>query len=280
MKLFFLFTAILYTDILKIQHSNFLGILNLPRACFQNAPGRVIIENEVRKMSERKIMIADDDADIREVVKILLKSEGYDVIEACDGNDAAAKISDDVDLYILDVMMPGRSGYQVCLEIRKVSTAPILFLTAKSQDSDKSMGFSSGGDDYLPKPFSYNELTARVKALLRRYYVYKGKAEDEDDEKIVIRDLTIDRKTEEVRLSGEPVVLTNIEYRMLLLMAENRKKVFSAENLYESIWNEPYFFSCNNTIMVHIRNLRRKLEPNPEAPVYIKTVWGKGYKID
>lgn len=229
---------------------------------------------------ERLIMIADDDPDIREVVRILLESEGFRIVEAVDGNDAISKIDPAIDLYILDVMMPGKSGYQVCRAIRAASTAPILFLTAKSQDGDKSMGFSSGGDDYLPKPFSYTELTARVKALLRRYYVYRGKESEESKEKIVIRDLVIDRQTCEVRLAGAEVQLTDIEYRMLLLMAENRRKVFSAQNLYESIWNEPYFYSCNNTIMVHIRNLRRKIEPDPDNPQYIKTVWGKGYRID
>ena len=229
---------------------------------------------------ERLIMIADDDPDIREVVRILLESEGFRIVEAVDGDDAISKIDPAIDLYILDVMMPGKSGYQVCRAIRAASTAPILFLTAKSQDGDKSMGFSSGGDDYLHKPFSYTELTARVKALLRRYYVYRGKESEESKEKIVIRDLVIDRQTCEVRLAGAEVQLTDIEYRMLLLMAENRRKVFSAQNLYESIWNEPYFYSCNNTIMVHIRNLRRKIEPDPDNPQYIKTVWGKGYRID
>lgn len=229
---------------------------------------------------ERLIMIADDDPDIREVVRILLESEGFRIVEAVDGDDAVSKIDPAIDLYILDVMMPGKGGYQVCRAIRAASTAPILFLTAKSQDGDKSMGFSSGGDDYLPKPFSYTELTARVKALLRRYYVYRGKESEESKEKIVIRDLVIDRQTCEVRLAGAEVQLTDIEYRMLLLMAENRRKVFSAQNLYESIWNEPYFYSCNNTIMVHIRNLRRKIEPDPDNPQYIKTVWGKGYRID
>lgn len=229
---------------------------------------------------ERLIMIADDDPDIREVVRILLESEGFRIVEAVDGDDAVSKIDPAIDLYILDVMMPGKSGYQVCRAIRAASTAPILFLTAKSQDGDKSMGFSSGGDDYLPKPFSYTELTARVKALLRRYYVYRGKESEESKEKIIIRDLVIDRQTCEVRLAGAEVQLTDIEYRMLLLMAENRRKVFSAQNLYESIWNEPYFYSCNNTIMVHIRNLRRKIEPDPDNPQYIKTVWGKGYRID
>ncbi len=228
----------------------------------------------------KTIMIADDDGDIREVVKILLESEGFHVIEAKDGDDAVNKISPEIDLYILDVMMPGKNGYQVCREIRASSASPVLFLTAKSQDGDKSMGFSSGGDDYLPKPFSYTELTARVKALLRRYFVYGGKNETSGEEIITIKDLTINKDACEVRISGEDIQLTDIEYRMLLLMAENRRKVFSAQNLYESIWNEPYFYSCNNTIMVHIRNLRRKIEPDAENPVYIKTVWGKGYRID
>ena len=141
----------------------------------------------------RTILIADDDSDIREVVRILLESEGFNVVEAKDGNDAVNQISPDIDLYILDVMMPGKSGYQVCREIRASSSAPVLFLTAKSQDGDKSMGFSSGGDDYLPKPFSYTELTARVKALIRRYYVYGGKEQGGQGKKIVIRDLTIDK---------------------------------------------------------------------------------------
>lgn len=231
-------------------------------------------------LDKRTILIADDDPDIREVVRILLESEGFELREAADGDDAVSKIAPEIDLYILDVMMPGKSGYQVCQAIRAVSTAPILFLTAKSQDGDKAMGFSSGGDDYLPKPFSYSELLARVKALIRRYTVYRGKEDSPDSDKLVIRNLTIDRRTCEVTVSGADVPLTDIEYRMLLLMAENRRKVFSAQSLYESIWNEPYFYSCNNTIMVHIRNLRRKIEPDAENPQYIKTVWGKGYRID
>ena len=228
----------------------------------------------------KKILIADDDPDIREVVRILLESEGFQVIEAVDGDDAALKISPEIDLYILDVMMPGKSGYQVCREIRLSSASPVLFLTAKSQDGDKSMGFSSGGDDYLVKPFSYTELTARVKAMIRRYFVYGAKAEEIREETISIRELFINLDECEVKVDGRDVVLTDIEYRMLLLMAQNRRKVFSAQNLYEEIWNEPYFYSCNNTIMVHIRNLRRKIEPDPENPSFIKTVWGKGYRID
>ncbi len=228
----------------------------------------------------RKILLADDDADIREVGRVLLEGEGYEVIEAADGDEAVKKANEDIDLYILDIMMPGKSGYQACREIRAVSSAPILFLTAKSQDSDKAMGFSSGADDYLAKPFSYTELTARVKALLRRYYVYKGKMEEEAGGVIKIKDLTIDPDSMGVEIAGKPVQLTDIEFRLLLTMAQNRKKVFSAEELYEKIWNEPYFYACNNTVMVHIRNLRRKIEPDADNPQYIRTVWGKGYRVD
>ncbi len=228
----------------------------------------------------KRILLADDDADIREVGRILLEGEGYEVVEAADGDEAVKLASPDIDLYILDIMMPGKSGYQACREIRSVSSAPILFLTARSQDSDKSMGFSAGADDYLAKPFSYTELLARVKALLRRYYVYKGKQEEEQPGEIVLRDLTIDPAACRVERAGKVIPLTDIEFRLLLTMAQNRKKVFSAEELYEKIWNEPYFYACNNTVMVHIRNLRRKIEPDANEPQYIKTVWGKGYRVD
>ena len=231
-------------------------------------------------MQEGKmILLVDDDADIREVGRILLEGEGYTVIEARDGSEAVSLASPDIDLYILDIMMPGKSGYQACREIRSVSQAPILFLTARTQDGDKAMGFSAGADDYLAKPFSYTELIARVKALLRRYYVYKGKEEDKQSV-ITLKDLTIDPDSCRVERDGKVIPLTDIEFRILLTMAQNRRKVFSAEELYEKIWNEPYFYACNNTVMVHIRNLRRKLEPNPDEPQYIKTVWGKGYRVD
>ena len=229
--------------------------------------------------NKRRILLADDDPDIREVGRILLESEGYEVIEAKDGNEAAAKAEHDIDLYILDVMMPGKNGYQLCREIRGFSQAPILFLTARTQDSDKAMGFSAGADDYLAKPFSYTEFTARVKALLRRYYVYKGKEETAADALIRARDLTIDPHSCEVKRGETVITLTDIEFRILLTLASEPKRVFSAQELYESIWNEPYFYASNNTVMVHIRNLRRKLEEDPNDPKYIKTVWGKGYRI-
>lgn len=228
----------------------------------------------------KNILIADDNDEIREIVRVLLESEGYNVIEAVDGEDAVIKVDGSIDLIILDIMMPRKSGFKACVEIREKTSAPILFLTAKTQDSDKCMGFSVGSDDYLSKPFSYTELVSRVKALLRRYYVYKGKDRIDSTDLININGLTINTTSNEVSIDEEEVTLTDIEYNILMLMAKHRKKIFSAQNLYESVWKEPYFYSCNNTIMVHIRNLRRKLEKDPENPKYIKTVWGKGYRIE
>ena len=176
-------------------------------------------------MTNNKILIVDDNPEIREVLNVLLSSEGYDVIEAKDGQEAIDMVSDDIDLYILDIMMPIINGYQACVEIRKKSNAPILFLTAKGQESDKTLGFSSGGDDYLSKPFSYNELTTRVKALLRRYYVYQGKMEKEEnnDDNIVYNNITINPNSEAVYLNGEQIELTYLEYQILYLLLSNRK---------------------------------------------------------
>lgn len=233
-------------------------------------------------MAGTKILFADDDPEIREVIRLLLSSEGYEVIEAADGDEAVNKMEPSIDLVILDVMMPGRSGIAACAEIRRVSTAPILFLTAKSQDSDKAVGFSAGGDDYMAKPFSYAELTARVKAMLRRYRVYRGKGETAAaaDAITLPGGLTIRTDRNEVVLGGAPVALTDLEYRILLLLARNRRQTFSAQQIYERIWQEPYYYSANNTVMVHIRNLRKKLEDDANHPRLIKNIWGKGYCIE
>lgn len=228
----------------------------------------------------KNILIADDNDEIREIVRILLESEGFNVLEAVNGDDAVNKVDENIDLIILDIMMPIKSGFKACVEIREKSSAPILFLTAKSQDSDKCMAFSVGSDDFLSKPFSYTELISRVKALLRRYYVYKGKESTEISDFIEINGLKVNKTSNEVYLYDEEVILNDIEYRILLLMISNKGKIFSAQNLYESVWNEPYFYSNNNTIMVHIRNLRTKIEKDPQNPKYIKTVWGKGYRIE
>ena len=180
-------------------------------------------------------------------------------------------------------MMPGMNGLRTCEEIRKISIVPILFLTAKSQESDKLIGLIAGGDDYLTKPFSYSELLGRVKALLRRYQVYKGKVEESEEieEKFIeLSGVKINEGFNEVHMNGEEKELSNIEYNILLLMMRNPGRVFSAQHIYEKIWNEPYFYNCSNTVMVHIRNLRVKIEKDPKKPEIIKTVWGKGYKFE
>lgn len=228
----------------------------------------------------RKILFADDDPEIRTVVRVLLESEGYQVIEAGTGEEAVRLADDTLDLIILDVMMPGKNGVSACMEIRQKLTVPILFLTARTRDSDKTVGFGAGADDYLAKPFSYAELTARVKALIRRYHVYKGKEEEQHEGALTIRELTVDRSRNEVTRAGKEVLLTDLEYRILLLLAENRGRIFTIEHIYESVWEEPFFYSANNTVMVHIRNLRKKLEADPKNPSYVVNVWGKGYRVE
>lgn len=231
-------------------------------------------------LSTKKILFADDDPEIREVVRILLESEGYEVQEAVNGEEAVSMASDELDLIILDVMMPVKSGVSACAEIRKSLTVPILFLTARTQDSDKTVGFGAGADDYLAKPFSYAELAARVKAMIRRYHVYKGKDEEQPEGVICFKELEIWRTYNEVKKNGQEILLTDLEYRILLLLASNRRKIFTIENIYESVWQEPFFYSANNTVMVHIRNLRRKLEHDSKNPKYIVNVWGKGYRVE
>lgn len=227
---------------------------------------------------KRKILIADDDSAIREVIRILLESEGYEIVEAANGEEAVKRMDNTIDLLILDVMMPGCSGITACTQIRREYLAPILFLTAKSTDTDKIMGFSVGGDDYLSKPFSYTELLSRVKALIRRYHIYNQSSSSQDP-CIHIQNLTIDTDTHQVLRDGEEIFLTDIEYQILHLLATNRNKIFSVQNIYESVWNEPYFSTSNNTVTVHIRNIRKKLEPDVQNPRYIQNVWGRGYRI-
>lgn len=231
-------------------------------------------------MSKAKILMIEDDADIREGVRILLESEQYTVIEAENGRKGLELLTPETDLVILDVMMPGISGLKTCEEIRKISYVPVLFLTAKTQESDKLIGLMAGGDDYLAKPFSYAELAARVKAMIRRYHVYKEKAEEKEDEVIAVKDLLIKKAWNEVTREGKEILLTDLEYRILLLLASSRGRIFTIESIYESVWQEPFFYSANNTVMVHIRNLRKKLEADPANPKYVVNVWGKGYRVE
>lgn len=245
-------------------------------------------------MDTPRILIVDDNPEIREIIRILLEGEGFCIEEAGDGRQALSLTRKmNFDLIILDIMMPGINGYQTCIEIRKNSNAPVLFLSARTKDCDKTLGFSSGGDDYLAKPFSYNELVSRSKALIRRYQVYRGKdaahntgipsdapGKPGPKEPLTFHHLRIDEEKEEVTSDGHPLVLTDTEYAMLLLLVKHRRQIFSAQHLYESVWNEPYYYGASNTVMVHIRNLRRKIEKDPKNPALIRTVWGKGYRCD
>ncbi len=231
-------------------------------------------------MAEQTILIVEDDPDIRDGVRILLAGEGYRILEAENGLRALEMMNPEVDLVILDIMMPGMSGLRVCEEIRKTSTVPILFLTAKSQESDKLLGLTAGGDDYLPKPFSFAELSARVKALLRRYCVYQGKGQKrETPQNTVLQShgvrLALD--CNRVWVDEQEVDLTETEYKILRLQTPQR--IFSVQVIYETVWNEPYYYVSNGTVMVHIRNLRMKVETDPQKPTRVCTVWGKGYRF-
>ena len=230
-----------------------------------------------------KILIVDDDKEIRIALKEILEKQQYVVVEASNGDEAISKINNDIDLIILDVMMPNRDGITTCIEIRENYDMPILFLTAKSTEYDKYIGLSMGGDDYLSKPFSKMELLARVSSLIRRYRVYQNKQNKNsplENNYIYIKDLRIDKYASRVYKNNQEITLTNIEYKILMLLAQHKNKILTLENLYESIWHESYDYSVNQTIMVHIRNLRKKLDDSSKSSQYIKNVWGRGYCIE
>ena len=236
-----------------------------------------------------RIGICDDEELIaKRLMRILYsleknQSENYDIEIYTDSVKLSEKLlaGKRYDLIFLDIMMPGLDGYQTCRKMREESNAPILFLSARTKDSDKTLGFSSGGDDYLAKPFSYNELISRAKALIRRYQVYRGKAEQTVKlNRFSCRNLIVDEETKNVYSDGELLELTDTEYAILLLLLKNRHQVFSAERLYEAVWKESFYYGAENTVMVHIRNLRRKVERDSKNPSIIKTSWGKGYYCD
>ena len=226
------------------------------------------------------ILIVEDDQDIREVVTILLGREGFKTLQAATGEEALEEIARNPDLIILDVMLPDLDGYEVCRRIRKVSLAPVLFLTAKGSVHEKTAGFEAGGDDYLVKPFFQEELMARIRALLRRYEKYRGKEEIQPDEQYLEAGrFRVGREFNEVFKDGKAVTMTDIEYKIFKLLIQYRNKIFSIQNIYESVWEKPYFYDANNTVMVHIRRLRMAIEDDPRHPSYIRTEWGRGYRF-
>ena len=229
-------------------------------------------------MSEYKVLVVDDEDEIRDAIEIYLKNEGIKVLKAKDGIDALMLLEEeDIHLILMDIMMPRMDGIKATFKIREKKNIPIIILSAKSEDTDKILGLNIGADDYITKPFNPMELVARVKSQLRRYInlgVYK-----ESSDEIDVRGLMLNKRTKMVMVDGEEIRLTPIEYKILELLMDNRGIVFSIEEIYEKAWKEPYY-NAENTVAVHIRRIREKIEINPKEPKYLKVVWGIGYKIE
>jgi len=224
-----------------------------------------------------KVLIVDDDNEIRNVVSIYLKNEGYEVLQAENGYKALEIIkAEPIDLVLLDIMMPKINGIEVCNEIRKNYVMPIIFLSAKDAEIDKILGLSLGAEDYITKPFSTVELIARVKSQLRRYKRYNQT--DKNEKIIEIGNLKINSDTRQVFVGNREVLLTSKEFDILELLVRNKGIIMSIPRIYETVWKEG-FFKSDNTVMVHITNIRQKIEEDPKNPIYIKTVWGVGYKM-
>ena len=227
-----------------------------------------------------KILVCDDDKDIVEAIDIYLTQEGYEVLKAYDGDEAIKVLKrNEVDLLIMDVMMPRLDGIRATLQIRENMSLPIIILSAKSEDADKILGLNIGADDYMTKPFNPLELVARVKSQLRRYTQLGSTARSDNQSEFRTGGLVIRDDLKEVTVDGEKVKLTPIEYNILLLLVKNQGKVFSINQIYENIWNEEAI-GADNTVAVHIRHIREKIEINPKEPRYLKVVWGVGYKVE
>ncbi len=223
------------------------------------------------------ILICDDDSDIAAALEIYLKAEGYRTLRASNGREALDVASrETVHLALMDIMMPGMDGIAATVQLREQYNFPIILLTAKSEDSDKVLGLTLGADDYVTKPFNPMEVLARVKSQLRRYTLLGGLSER--PELLVCRDIVLDDAQKRVTQGGEEVSLTPIEYSILKLLMENRNRVFSSRQIYESVWNDAAY-GAENTVAVHIRHLREKLEIDPANPRVLKVVWGHGYKL-
>lgn len=263
------------TSSLMSVFSGFFGICpgEEPDGEKQNHKGVVIAMSD-------KILVVDDEREIADLVELYLKNENYTVFKCYTAKEALECIENTVlDLAILDVMLPGSSGLSICQQIREKHNYPIIMLTAKDSEVDKITGLTIGADDYITKPFRPLELIARVKAQLRRYKKYSGVAA-QHEHVIVHSGLVLDINTHECFLNEKPLSLTPTEFSILRILCENKGKVVSSEELFHAIWGDEYYSKSNNTISVHIRNLRKKMNENMDNPKYIKTVWGVGYKID
>lgn len=223
------------------------------------------------------ILVVDDEPDLRDVLRILLEANHYRVTEAANAEQALARVQSDrtIQLVLLDVMLPDLSGVEICRRIREMTNIPVIFLTALSKDQDKAQAYRSGGDDYLSKPFSSAELLLKVESQLRRYQVYQGKDRGEQEAAGQLR-----VENERVYWNGSRIDLTDKEQKIVAFLWAHRGQVCSVADIYESVWQERYLATSSNTVMVHILNLRKKLESNPAQPALIRTIWGKGYQID
>ena len=225
------------------------------------------------------ILVCDDDKEIVDAIEIYLQQEGYQIYKAYDGEQAIKVLKEmNIQLLIIDIMMPRLDGIHATLKIREFSSVPIIFLSAKSEDTDKILGLNMGADDYITKPFNPLELVARVKSNLRRY-TQLGSLNVENNALYQVGGLCMNDDTKKVTVDGEPVKLTPIEYNILFLLVKNQGKVFSIDQIYENIWNEEAI-GADNTVAVHIRHIREKIEINPKEPRYLKVVWGVGYKVE
>ena len=232
-------------------------------------------------MEMNHVLVVEDDKEIREGVEIYLKSQGYEVFQAADGVEGLEVIEkEDIHLAIVDIMMPRMDGISMVVKLREKYDFPVIFLSAKSEEVDKIMGLNMGADDYVTKPFTPMELLARVNSQLRRYRRFMERLGDKEENSRIhtIGGLEINEDNVEVTVDGEPVKMTPVEYKILLLLMKNPGRVFSAEEIYERVWNERAINT--DTIMVHVRNIREKIEVNPREPKYLKVVWGVGYKIE
>ena len=230
-------------------------------------------------MEKLKVLVVDDDREIVDSIAIFLKADGYEVEKAYNGLEALDIVmSQTVHLIVLDIMMPELDGIKTLLRLRESRNIPVILLSAKSEDADKILGLNIGADDYVTKPFNPLELVARVKSQLRRY-TKLGNLNTDNNAVFRAGGLVINDETKEVTVDGEPVKLTPIEYNILLLLVRNQGRVFSINQIYESIWEEEAI-GADNTVAVHIRHIREKIEINPKEPRYLKVVWGVGYKIE
>ena len=231
-------------------------------------------------MEQINILVVDDEKEIADLVEIYLVSDGYKVFKANNAKEGLEILDkEEIHLVLLDIMMPGMDGLEMCRKIRETNNIPIIMLSAKSTDLDKILGLGTGADDYVVKPFNPLELTARVKSQLRRYTQLGNLNQQGSSQVYKCGGLMINDENKEVTVDGEPIKLTPIEYNILLLLVKNAGKVFSIDQIYEKIWNEDAI-GADNTVAVHIRHIREKIEINPKEPRYLKVVWGVGYKIE